>query len=179
MNNARETWFPIVCAALDCEYGQLGSGGLAMTRKLNLPPLPQIWDHHDPATSRSSTACCCPSLITSSAVSARTTLRRTSPRTTLPGWLRRGTVAHGPGCSVLSRRWGFTGKKSRRPSKSAKRGRDSRVHVIDPRGSPTGFRAGRGATHLAFDGVHPSGYGQGMLGALIAVEAQKVLSRDK
>ena len=52
VNNARETWFPIVCAALDCEYGQLGSGGLGMTRQLNLPPLPQIWDHHDPATSR-------------------------------------------------------------------------------------------------------------------------------
>ena len=24
VNNARETWFPIVCAALDCEYGQPG-----------------------------------------------------------------------------------------------------------------------------------------------------------
>ena len=52
VNNARETWFPIVSAALDCEYGQLGSGGLGMTRQLNLPPLPEIWDHHDPATSR-------------------------------------------------------------------------------------------------------------------------------
>jgi hypothetical protein len=26
VNNARATWFPIACAALDCEYGQLGSG---------------------------------------------------------------------------------------------------------------------------------------------------------
>ena len=41
VNSARETWFPIVCAALDCEYGQLGSGGLGMTRTLNMPPLPQ------------------------------------------------------------------------------------------------------------------------------------------
>ena len=52
MNNARETWFPIVCAALDCEYGQAGSGGLGMTRQLNMPPLRQIWDRHDRETSR-------------------------------------------------------------------------------------------------------------------------------
>jgi len=30
MNNARSTWFPIVCAALNCEYGQLGTGGQGM-----------------------------------------------------------------------------------------------------------------------------------------------------
>ena len=27
VNNARASWFPIVCAALNCDYGQLGSGG--------------------------------------------------------------------------------------------------------------------------------------------------------
>ena len=40
-----------------------------------------------------------------------------------------------------------------------------------------GFRAADVATSLAGDGVHPTLYGNAMLGAFIAVEAQKVLSR--
>ena len=65
-------------------------------------------------------------------------------------------VARGPGCSVSSRRWAFTGKKSKRRSKREEMLRDSRVHVIDPSAAAPGFRAGKGATHLAYDGVHPS-----------------------
>jgi hypothetical protein len=52
VNNARATWFPIVCAALDCEYGQLGSGGQGMTRPIEMPPLPLTWDRYDPTTTR-------------------------------------------------------------------------------------------------------------------------------
>ena len=52
MNNARATWFPIVCTALNCEYGQLGTGGQGMVRPIEIPPLPQTWDHYDVATSR-------------------------------------------------------------------------------------------------------------------------------
>lgn len=33
VNNARATWFPLVCAVLDCEYGQLGSGGWGMAQR--------------------------------------------------------------------------------------------------------------------------------------------------
>jgi len=52
MNNARATWFPLVCAALDCEYGQLGTGGQGMVRPIEIPPLPETWDHYDEKTSR-------------------------------------------------------------------------------------------------------------------------------
>ena len=52
MNNARATWFPLVCAGLNCEYGQLGTGGQGMVRPIEMPPLPQTWDHYDAATSR-------------------------------------------------------------------------------------------------------------------------------
>jgi hypothetical protein len=51
-NNARAAWFPIVCAALDCEYGQLGSGGQGMTRPIEMPPLLKTWDRYDTETSR-------------------------------------------------------------------------------------------------------------------------------
>jgi hypothetical protein len=52
MNNARVTWFPLVATALDCEYGQLGSGGQGMLKLMSLPPLPQSWDRYDATTSR-------------------------------------------------------------------------------------------------------------------------------
>ncbi|MCL5102870.1 MAG: SGNH/GDSL hydrolase family protein [Armatimonadetes bacterium] len=51
-NNARASWFPIVCCAMDCEYGLLGSSGLGMVNQTNLPPLPSMWDHYDANTSR-------------------------------------------------------------------------------------------------------------------------------
>ena len=52
LNSARVTWFPVVATALDCEYGQLGSGGQGMLKPMALPPLPQSWDRYDAATSR-------------------------------------------------------------------------------------------------------------------------------
>ncbi len=55
---------------------------------------------------------------------------------------------------------------------------DSRVFLIDPAPLKSAFGV-KGATQLAPDGVHPSVHGNAMLGALIAVEAQKILSREK
>jgi hypothetical protein len=52
MNNARVTWFPLVSNALNCEYGQLGSGGLGIIKPMSLPPLMESWDHFDAQTSR-------------------------------------------------------------------------------------------------------------------------------
>jgi hypothetical protein len=46
------TWFPLVCGGLNCEYGQLGTGGQGMVRPIEIPPLPQTWDRFDATTSR-------------------------------------------------------------------------------------------------------------------------------
>jgi len=56
---------------------------------------------------------------------------------------------------------------------------DPNVHLVDTAPLERAFRPGRGATRLAHDGVHPSVYGQAMLGALIAVDVQKVLSESR
>jgi lysophospholipase L1-like esterase len=55
---------------------------------------------------------------------------------------------------------------------------DQKVYLIDTASLQDAFRAGQGATQLAYDGVHPSQYGQARLGGLIAVEVQKILSRE-
>jgi hypothetical protein len=57
--------------------------------------------------------------------------------------------------------------------------RDPRVYLIDPARLASAFRAGKGPTQLAHDGVHPSVYGHAMLGALIALETQKALNRPE
>lgn len=52
-NNARGTWVGFLCEAIDCEYGQFGSGGQGMANAgMAVPPLPQTWDRYDPGTSR-------------------------------------------------------------------------------------------------------------------------------
>jgi lysophospholipase L1-like esterase len=179
VNNARETWFPIVCAALDCEYGQLGSGGLGMTRQLNLPPLRQIWDHHDPATSRLSGGLLLPEPdfvfcsvgtndfekdITADYTAWLADLRRASPRAQVF-------------CVVPP--LGVHKQEIEAAVKARNQAQDARVYLVDLARLGHSFRSGRGATELAFDGVHPSGYGHAMLAGLIAVEVQKALGRQR
>ena len=44
--NARVTWLPVVCDALDCEYGQVGSGGEGMWQpQMPIPPLYKSWKY--------------------------------------------------------------------------------------------------------------------------------------
>jgi lysophospholipase L1-like esterase len=52
LNNARVTWVPLVCSALQAEYGQLGTGGQGMVKPIEMPPLPKTWDRYDADTSR-------------------------------------------------------------------------------------------------------------------------------
>jgi hypothetical protein len=186
LNNARVTWFPVVATALDCEYGQLGSGGQGMLKPMALPPLPQSWDRFDAAASRLTDGrllpepdyvfCCMGTNdfqgegperkqmdITAAYLTWLVSVRKACPTAwvfcvTPPiGWHTREVAA-----AVASRN-------------SAG---DRRVFVIDTTPRRGGFGDKNAATQLAPDGCHPSVYGNAMLGALIAVEAQKVLSRD-
>jgi hypothetical protein len=52
---------------------------------------------------------------------------------------------------------------------------DGKVHLIDTAPLEGGF-APQGATQFAPDGVHPSCYGNAMLGAFVAVQTQKIVS---
>jgi hypothetical protein len=54
--------------------------------------------------------------------------------------------------------------------------RKKNLYLIDTTPPKAGFKVGEGATTLAGDGVHPSQYGNALLGAFIAVEAQKALN---
>jgi lysophospholipase L1-like esterase len=179
VNNARDTWLPIVCSALNCEYGQLGSGGQGMTRTIHLPPLPETWDRYDPTTSRLTNGKLLPEPdyafcgmgtndfdkdITADYTRWLTAMRKACPHTRFfclvpPLGVHQTEVA----AAVAARN----------------QAGDAHVYLIDIRPLQVAFRSGHGATQLAFDGVHPSGYGHALLGARIAVEVQKILCETK
>ena len=188
MNNARGAWFPIVCAALGCEYGQLGTGGQGMIRtNVPIPPLPQTWDHYDATSSRLANGLLQPEPdyifcemgtndfeeddkkrrhmdITHDYINWLIAVRKSCPNSkifciTPPlGW-HRSEISQ-----VVSDRLAAG---------------DRNVYLIDTEPLIAGFRSNEGATALAGDGVHPSQYGNAMLGALIAVEAQKALDGSR
>ncbi len=178
VNNARGTWFPIVATALDCEYGQLGSGGLGMTRALNVPPLPQIWDHYDAASSRLTQGKLLPEPdyifcalgtndyekdITADYVRWLTDMRAACPHSRFF-------------CVVPP--LGVHKAEVEAAVKARNKANDARVYVIDTSRLASAFRAGQGATRLAYDGVHPSLYGNALLGAVITGEVRAILDRD-
>jgi lysophospholipase L1-like esterase len=179
VNNARGTWFPIVCAALNCEYGQLGSGGQGMTRPIEMPPLPATWDRYDAATSRLSGGLLLPEPdyifcgmgtndfgkdITADYVRWLTAMRTACPHARFF-------------CVVPP--LGFHAAEVQAAVAARNKAGDPRIYLIDTAPLKAAFRAGKGATQLAYDGVHPSMYGSAMLGALIAVEVQKILVKER
>jgi lysophospholipase L1-like esterase len=179
MNNARGSWFPIVCAALNCEYGQIGSGGLGMSNtKMEMPPLPRIWDHYETTTSRLTGGlllpepdyvfCCLgtndPGLdITADYIGWLTAMRQACPSTRFF-------------CIVPP--LGLHRTEVRAAVSTRNKAGDQKVYLLDTASLEDAFRAGRGPTQLAYDGVHPSQYGQALLSTMIAVEVQKILSRE-
>jgi hypothetical protein len=179
VNNARTTWFPLVASALDCEYGQLGSGGQGLVLIHELPPLADTWDHYDPKTSRLQNGRLAPEPdymfcamgtndpgkdITQNYIAFLQEFRVACPQTQLfcivpPLGVHAAEVA----AAVQARN--ASG--------------DTRVHLIDLLRMREQFRAGQGSTQLAYDGVHPSVFGQAMLSTEITNEVQKVIGASK
>jgi lysophospholipase L1-like esterase len=186
LNNARATWFPIVSAALGCEYGQLGTGGQGMvTTTMQIPPLPQTWDHYDAATSRLTKGLLEPEpdyifceIGTNDFEEKNQELKHINITAHFTKWLF-SVRKSCPNASIfcITPPLGWHASEILAAVKARNSASDKKVYVIDTTPLKAGFKAGNGATTLAGDGVHPSQYGHAMLGAFIAIETQKVLNR--
>jgi hypothetical protein len=183
MNNARATWFPVVCAALDCEYGQLGTGGQGMVVPRALPPLARTWDHFDAATSRLQNGqlqpepdyvfCC---MGTNDFEEEGGQRKQRDITAACIAWLaaaRQGCPNARFFCVVPPLGWHASEWTA--AVKARRQAGDHKVHLIDTAPLQGGY-APQGATQFAPDGVHPSCYGNAMLGAFVAVQAQKIIS---
>ena len=179
VNNARATWFPIACAALDCEYGQLGTGGHGMSRPIQIPPLNETWDRFDPETSRLTGGKLLPE-PDYAFCALGTNDFETDITADYTRWLASMRAAC-PNARIFCvvPQLGWHEREIRDAVEARRKGGDDRVHLVDTPTLRHGFRAGQGATQFALDGVHPTVYGQGVLGAAIAVEAQKALGPSK
>jgi len=176
VNNVRAAWFPVVCAALDCEYGQFGSGGQGMVKELEMPALIKTWDHYDAAASRLTNGLlvpepdyvfCCMGTndfggidITNAYTDWLTAVRAACPTANIfcvvpPSGVHRTEIQ--------------TARAARNNAG------DRLVHLIDIPALNSVITAHTGATQLTCDGVHPNVYGQALFGASVAVQAQKAL----
>ncbi|MCC6491555.1 MAG: hypothetical protein IT424_00875 [Pirellulales bacterium] len=176
-NNARATWLPLLAAALDAEYGQLGSGGQGMVRGLELPPLTATWDRFDSETSRLTEGKLIPQPdyvfcamgtndfekeITDAYVQWLAAVRAACPTSRIfcivpPLQVHAGEIA--------------------KAASARNAAGDARVHLIETAMLASEYGVGR-PTCAAYDGVHPNVYGQGRLAAVIAAKAGAALDRE-
>lgn len=176
VNNARGSWFPVVCTGLDCEYGQLGSGGQGMVKELEMPSLPKTWDHYDATTSRLTNGLllpepdyifCCMGTndfggidITSSYTEWLTAVRNACPHTHIfcvvpPSGVHRDEIQ----TAVTARN----------------QAEDHAVYIIDIPALNATITTHTGATQLTYDGVHPTIHGEAIFGACIIAHVQQIL----
>jgi lysophospholipase L1-like esterase len=179
VNNARVTWFPVVCAALNCEYGQIGTGGFGVSNaKLEVPPLMEVWDHYDAATSRLADG-----LLQPEPDYVFCELGTNDPGLDITHDFIRWLIAMRKACPhakffCIVPPLGVHEEEVKRAVNDRNKAGDSGVYLIPTARLKDGFRAGHGSTEFGYDGVHPSVYGHAMLGALIAAETQKLISNE-
>lgn len=178
-NNARCTWVHFVCGALDCEYGQFGSGGQGMVNPtLNVPPLPKTWDHYDATASRLTEGRLLPepdyvlcnmgnndgaSSLTNDYVAWVKAVRAACPNARIF-------------CIVPPA--GVHREEVQATVKACNQAGDARVHRIEiPLMKIMAPNTGK-PTQGSYDGGHPTLYGEAVFGACVAVEIQKVLDQD-
>lgn len=182
MNNARVTWFPLVCAALGAEYGQVGTGGQGMARVMEYPPLPQTWDRYDPETSRLVEGKLLPEPDYVFCMMGTNDHARDGDKISLPpirDEYEKWVVAVRKACPkalifCVVPPLGWHAEEIAGLVTARNKAGDERVFLIDTAPLKDGYGVS-GATEFAPDGAHPSVYGNAMLGALIAVEAQKCI----
>jgi hypothetical protein len=185
MNNARVTWFPLVCGALDCEYGQLGSGGLGLMKPMSLPPLVESWDRPDAAASRLTDGRLLPEpdyifscIGTNDFEGAAPNIKHFDIRATYEKWLTALRKAC-PNSRIfcVTPPMGMHRDEIAAAVSARNQAGDARVYLIDTTPLTPGYN--RGSSQYADDGCHPSVYGNAVLGAFVAVEAQKILDRTQ
>jgi lysophospholipase L1-like esterase len=185
-NNARATWLPLVCNALDCEYGQLGTGGQGMVKPIEIPPLPQTWDHYDEKTSRLTDGLLTPepdyifcAMGTNDHRVIRGEIEMLPIGEQYVQWLAdvRKACPHAKIFCIVPP-LGWHDKEIIEAVAARNKAGDANVHLIDTAPLKSYFSV-KNPTQLAPDGVHPSVFGNAMLGAFIAAETQKILSREK
>jgi lysophospholipase L1-like esterase len=177
-NNARCSWLPLVCEALDSEYGQLGSGGQGMSvTTMQLPPLGATWDHYDAGTSRLAHGRLVPE--PDYVFCAMGTNDFGKDITVEYGaWLTamRAACPHAQIFCVVPL-LGFHRSEITAAVNGRMKMKDRRVHLIDLATLEPAFSPTATPTRLAFDGVHPSQYGNALVAAHVLARVMHIVAK--
>ena len=178
VNNARATWFPMIAAALDAEYGQLGSGGQGMVRGLELPPLTETWSQFDSESSRLVEGKLVPAPDYIFCAMGTNDFEKVIDED-YGRWLREiRTAAPEAEIFCIIPPLQLHADEIEKAVDQRREAGDGRVHSIPTASIASEYRVNQGPTRMAYDGVHPSVYGQARLAALIATEVGKVLGGE-
>lgn len=175
-NNALGTWFPILCSALDCEYGQFGSGGQGMVREgMQMPPLPVTWDRYDPQTSRLTGGLLLPEPDYVFCAMGQNDLPEISVTEAYTEWLAavRKACPHSRIFCIVP----LSQVHRDEIAAAVEMTRDKKVYLIDmPELARKLFNpAAGGATAYCYDQAHPTQLGQAIYGANVAARVQKII----
>jgi len=185
-NRAGSSWFPLVCSALDCEYGQLGTGGQGIVSSTEaMPSLLETWDHYDGSHSRLAEGLLLPEpdyvfcCMGTNDFRDNNTKKPYDITNAYSRWLsavRKSCPSSTVFCIIPP--FGWHCEEIQAAVSSRNKEGDSKVYLIDTAPLKSGFDPENKPSRLAYDGCHPSLYGNALLAALIAVEAQKIIDRQ-
>ena len=175
-NNAEKTWVPLLAGALDCEYGQLGSSGLGMSKPLEVPPLPQSWNFYDAGHSKLQNG-----LFVPEPDYIFNNLGTNDPDDVNIGAIYIQWLADVRKAAPQARLFAVVPLmgKHRDEITAAVKARndagDARVYLIDLPELQPWFHYTPDGTALAHEGVHPTGEGHAHFAAHLAMKVQKIL----
>ena len=182
VNHARASWLPLVCTALDCEYGQLGSGGQGMVNtSMPVPPLPQTWHRYDASASRLTDERLLPEPDYIFCAMGTNDFKNqdykqpediTDVYTEWLNAVRQACPTARIFCVVPP--FGWHREEIRTAVATRRLAGDNRVDWIDTRPLRDGFIPGYIPSQLAYDGVHPSMYGSALLAAVITAAVRTI-----
>jgi lysophospholipase L1-like esterase len=180
-----------VCAALDCEYGQLGTCGQGLVQpEMAMPPLPQTWDCYDAAASRLQDGLLIPEpdyvfcamgtndyVFNAAPPHCHDAVRIGNAYVEWIAAVRRACPDSLVFCIVPPS--GVHRDEVHQVVQTCNHAGNARVHLIDIPWLASTITVRDGVTtQLApGDGVHPSLYGQAMLGACVVAQAQRAIDK--
>ena len=150
---------------------------------MELPPLPQTWDHYDAETSRLTNGRLVPEPdYVFSAMGTNDYPSEMAKR--FPPAFLRWLVAVRAACPnarifCITPPLGTHAQAIAEAVAARRRDGDAKVHLIDTSSLRNDFSATGRPTQLAYDGVHPSMYGNAVLSALIVRQVACVLDAPR
>ncbi|MBP5092633.1 MAG: hypothetical protein J6332_01120 [Abditibacteriota bacterium] len=173
--NARCAWLPMVAAALNCEYGQVGIYAIGFSKGADDWPLFQeTWDKYDYTASRLVNGKFDPEPDYILLSMGTNDPENSAFLTAYQAWMV--SVRAAAPNAVLVLIVPPSGSHRAQITQAVTASSDDNIILIDPTATNDMVRPTQGAaTGMAYDGIHPNMYGQGMYAACVAALLAKEL----